>query len=415
MKKNLVMVLALALIVSLFVGCGNGGADKVELKIMIMAEDSNRQAIYQDFYKDGIAEAFPDYDIQFELPGSGANYNSKLSVYNASETLPDIFWGAESVYLSGSVLPLTDRIKADGFYDKFSNKAGLIPASDGEIYALSPGSDAFFAGPIFYNKDMFDELGLEMATNYDEFLQLVIDLKAAGVIPISIVKFAYEFFLVSDLLSAEDPHAMAKIQSGEVDVDGEEYLEAVRKLDELRKAGAFPEDVVTLEQQPHEELFTSGKAAMIYHPLWVYPAIRDAGFEIDFAYLPEVFGAENTVNAWGSAYNGFMIAKNSAHPDAALEVAEWLVMQDAEYWKTVAGNATCIEGFDTLPADAPEVNTYFFEKMLDPNTVVYPCFGLNFFTTAQQVDHRNELDKLVAGQTTPEDFVSKAAEFRKSN
>lgn len=408
--KNCNYLLLSIISLVIFISCGKA-EDKVSLKIMLQAEDPNRQIIYQEYYKDKINDAFPNYDIQFELPGSGTAYNSKLSVYNASETLPDVFWGQELVYISDSIMPLTDKIKENGFYDKYINKNGLIPALDGEIYALSPGTDAFFAGPIFYNKDMLDEMGLEIPTNYDEFLQLVKDLRANGVIPISIVKFAYQNFLISDLMTVDDPDAMGKLQRGEITFEDPLYLNAVKRFDELVKAGAFPNDVVTLEQQPHEELFTSGKAAMIYHPLWVWAAIKDAPFEIDFLYLPEVFGAKNVVNAWGSAYNGFVVSKNTKYPKEALEVAQWLAMQDAKYWFEVAGNATAIDGYNVLSENSPEVNKYFYDKITNENTVVYPCHTLNFISTSQLVDYMNELDKLVVGQITPNEFVEKYTEI----
>ena len=404
MQKRIIIFLLSIMALALFYSC-KSSEEKVALKIMIQAEDPNRQAIYQDYYKDGIKKAFPDYDIQFEMPGSGQSYISKLSVYNAAETLPDIFWGLELAYLSGSAMSLTEKIKESGFYEQYANKGSLITASDGQVYAISPGVDGYFVGPVFYNKDILDEYGLEIPTNYDEFLQLVKDLKANNVIPISIVKFAYQHFLISDLMTIDNPDAMGKLQRGEITFDDPLYLNAIERLNELVEAGAFPDDVVSLEQQPHEELFTSGKAAMIYHPQWVWTAIKDSPFEIGFMYLPEVFGAKNALNAWGSSYNGFMVANSTKHPKEALEVVQWLVIQDAKYWSEVIGNATGIKGYDKISEEAPDVAKYFYNKITNENTIIYPTYTLNFISTAQSVDYNNELDKLVAGQITAKEFV----------
>lgn len=414
MKKKILSVLLVgAMVTTSLFGCGSSnsesggekvGDEKKTIKIMIGSEDSNRQAIYEDYYSK-INEEFPDVNIEFELPGTASNYNNKLTVYNSSESLPDIFWGRDIVYQAGNALPLTDLIKEDGFYDQYANPNALIPAPDGEIYCLSCGTDSFFGGPIFYNKDLFEKEGLSLPKSYDEFYNLVVTLKDKGYIPISVTSWAIQNFMFYDLLSAEDPETLGKLEAGEITFEDPAVIEATNKMQELVEAGAFPSDVTSIEQQVHEQLFIDGKAAMIYHPSWVYPAIKDSNFEIGNAYLPEIFGAENVVNAWGSATNGgFMISKDTEDVDLALDIVEWLVMQDADYMSNVAGNVTAIKGFDKLSDNAPDVNKYFYEKALDENTVVYPNFNTNYMDQGQEAEYMTNIDKLVAGQISPKEF-----------
>lgn len=418
--KKLVVILLILLLCFLVVGCKtsqevNGdesvnevkGTEKIKLKVMILSEDSNRQAIYQDYYSANIGKAFPNYEVEFELPGSHENYTSKLTVYNASGTLPDVFWGADVVYQSGNALPLTDAIKEDGFLSNYSNPAALIPAPDGEIYCLSSGTDSFFAGPVFYNKDIFEKENLKMPTSYDELKILVETLKERGYVPISATGWAVKNFLFADLLTAsdEDGLAMERLQSKEINFDNNSVIEAARKLQELSSIGAFPVDLTSIEQQVHEQLFIDGKAAMIYHPIWVYPAIEVADFEIGYGYLPEVFG-NKTVNAWGSATaGGFMVAKNSEHQQAAIEIAEWLSLQDADYWNNTAGNATAIKNYDALPEGAPAVNEYFYDKIRDEETNVLANFPTNYFDSATLAEYETSIEKLVTNQITPEEFA----------
>lgn len=391
----------------------NSSKEKVKLKVMILSEDSNRQAIYQDYYSAKIGDAFPDYEVEFELPGSAENYTSKLAIYNASGTLPDIFWGSDVVYQSGNALPLKEIITNDGFYDKFSNKAALIPAPDGDIYCLSSGTDSFFAGPIFYNKDIFEKEGLSMPTNYDELKDLVVVLKEKGYVPISVTSWALQQFMLADLIAADNGENMVNLQNKTINYDDPAIVEGARKLQELTQLGAFPEDVTFIEHQVHEQLFLDQNAAMIYHPVWIYPAIKDASFEIGFDYLPDVFG-QKIVNAWGSATaGGFMVAKNSENTDAAVKVAEWLCEQDADYWKNVAGNVTAMKGYDTLPEGAPEVNKFVYDKMLDDSITVIPNFPTNFLSQAGQAEYTINIDKLLTGQSTPEEFGKAMAEMYK--
>ena len=414
MKKMTALLLASTLMLGTLVGCASdpveqSGVDvapkeKIDLKIMILSEDSNRQAIYQDYYTKA-AEVFPDYNIEFELPGSASNYTNKLTVYNASEELPDIFWGEDIVYQSGQAMPLTDVIKSNGFIDNYTNPAALIPAPDGEVYCLSSGTDSYFAGPLFYNKEIFAKEGLEIPTSYEGFVELVKTLKDKGYTPISATAWAVQNFMFQDLMTIEDPEAMIKLQNKEIGFDDPLVVSAAAKLKDLTDMGAFPVDVTSIEQQVHEQLFIDGKAAMIYHPIWVYPAISTAEFEVGTAYLPEIFGAENIVNAWGSATaGGFMISNNTENKDAAIEVAQWLTMQDAEYWNQVAGNATAIKGFDEIPETAPQVNKDFYTKIKDENTTVVTNFATNYLNRAQQSEYQTNVEKLISGQMTAEEF-----------
>jgi raffinose/stachyose/melibiose transport system substrate-binding protein len=417
MKKLLSLLLVFVLSLSFVTGCNSpdattenvstgGGEDngKVQLKVMIMSEDSNRQAIYQDYYLKRIGEVFPEYEVEFELPGSEDSYNSKLTIYNASETLPDIFWGRDVVYQSGNALPLGDYIEQYNILDNYSNPSALIPAPDGEIYCLNGGTDSFFAGPLFYNKAIFEKEGLEPPSNYEEFLALVKTLKEKNYTPISATAWAIQNFLFADLIGAEDFTNMQKLESKELAFNDPSIIAGVEKLLDLTNAGAFPSDVTSIEQQVHEQLFIDGKAAMIYHPVWVLPSIAVSDFEIGHIYLPEVFG-QKTVNAWGSATGGgFMVSKNTANPEAAVKVAQWLALQDAEYFYEVGGNVTAIKGFDALPENSPAVIEDIYNKMRDPEITVVPNFPTNYMTQGQQSEFGVQIEKILTNQMTAEEF-----------
>lgn len=379
--------------------------EKIKLKVMVLSEDTNRQTIYNDYYSAKIGEAFPDYEVEFELPGSSDAYESKLKIYNASGELPDIFWGQDIVYQAGNALPLTDIIIADGFLDTFSNPSALIPASDGEVYCLNSGTDSFFAGPLYYNKAIFEEVGIEAPTNFEELVAVSETLVAEGYLPISIMAWAVQNFFFSDLITMDDYTNMVKLQKGEIDFNDPAIIEASNKLMTLVDAGAFPENVTAIEYQVHVDMFNKGEAAMLYHPLWVIPAI-DETMDLGYVYLPE-FGGEKVVNAWGGATaGGFMVSKNSENTEAAVKVAEWLVTQDAEYFSEI-GNAVALDGY-AVPEDSHEIVLEFYNRMIDDETVKIPNLPTNYMTQAVSSEYGVLLDKLIYKLVTPEEF---SAEF----
>jgi raffinose/stachyose/melibiose transport system substrate-binding protein len=375
---------------------------KTKIKVMILSEDSNRQAIYKDYYMKKIKEEFPDYNVEFELPGSADAYSSKLRIYNASGKLPDVFWGQDIVYQSGNALDLTDIIKEDGYMDKFSNQAALIPAKDGRIYCLNSGTDSFFAGPLYFNMGIFEKEGLEIPSNFDELVAVSKALREKGYTPISITAWAIQNFMFSDLITMEDYNDLVKLESGEIDFDDESIVEAATKLKELVDIGAFPKNVASIEHQVHVDMFNKGEAAMLYHPIWVLPSVSE-DIELGYTYLPE-FSGNKAVNCWGSStVGGFMVSKNSKNVEAAVKIAEWLTTQDAEFFNKVAGNAVALKGY-SISEEAHTIVKDIYIRMLDEETVKIPNLPTNYMSEATIAEFGTNIEKLIFNQLTPEKF-----------
>ncbi|MCT4598910.1 MAG: extracellular solute-binding protein [Vallitalea sp.] len=377
---------------------------KIKLKVMILSEDSNRQAIYKDYYSKNIKEAFPNYEVEFELPGSADAYSSKLRIYNASGELPDVFWGQDIVYQSGNALDLTDIIKEDGYLDKFSNPAALIPAKDGKIYCLNSGTDSFFAGPLYFNKDIFEKEGLKTPTSFNELVSVSKKLAEKGYTPISVTAWAIQNFLFADLVTMDDHTNIIKLQNGEIDFNNEVIVEAANKLKTLVDIGAFPKNVTSIEHQVHVDMFNKGEAAMLYHPIWVLPAVSK-DINLGYTYLPEFSGAK-AINCWGSSTTGgFMVSKKSKNTEAAVKVAEWLTTQDAEFFNKVAGNAVALKGY-SISEDSHSIVKDTYNKMIDEETVKIPNLPTNYMAEAVIAEYGTNIEKLIFNQLTPEQFCN---------
>lgn len=423
LRKLLASSLVCALAVSL-VACGTPAAsgttgqpaasqatDKpVKLKALLMSEDEVRLKLYNDCYKPNVKTDLPNLDVEFELPGKG--YQEKLRIYNASGELPDVFFGWNIILESGNAENLTPHITEDGFIDRYKAKSALIPYSDGNVYAISAGMDAYYTSALMYNKDMFAAEGIKVPTNFEELVKASEQFAAKGYVPIASLPFTLYAFLPQDLVTMDDPQAMRDMISGKAGFDSDPFKAAMNKYNQLIEAGAFSKDAATITYDEHIALFTSGKSPMIYAPLWVYPSIQDqAG--LDYMYLPSFNKTPSFLNGWGQAYGGYMVSKNSEHLEEAIQLAEWMVEQDATYFAKELGNAVGVDvGFE--PELAP-ITKDFYDLFNKEGMEVLPNYASNFLADSVKAELEVNIGKLLTKQITVDEFCTTMDTLQKAS
>lgn len=382
-------------------GSSASSSEKIKLKVYLLSEDNNRLTLYNDYYAPQIGEAFPDYDVEFELPGTA--HGEKLKVYNSSGELPDIYWPTSDLTItSDNALDLTPYIEADGFKDRYMTPGALIPYSDGKIYAISSGTDAYYSYGIWYNKDIFESENLEIPNSYEELLELCKTLHDKGYVPIAAYEWPFTYCIFQELATNDGPEAMQKLMNHEISFTDSAFVEAARKIQELVDVGAFPSDVAMTTYEENISLFDTGKAAMLYHPIWCLSGVSK---DINVGYISLAnYGQDlSLLNGWGQSFGGFMIAKNSEHIEEAIKVAEWLCEQDAEYFNSI-GNAVALDVGQGAP-EMSEITQAFYDAFNDPDVTVVPNFTMTL-STAGQTELSTNIGKLLTKQCTPEEFCA---------
>ncbi len=398
------VVISLVLAVVAFAGGdqegGAGSGERPQLKVFLLSEDSNRLTLHQDYYAPNVGEQFPDFDVEFELPGNA--YVQKLKIYNAGGDLPDVFWGMDFVVESGNALALTDYIMNDGFYDMFKNKNGLIPFR-GEYYSISPGQDAYFSSVLWYRESIFENNGIAVPTSFDELLAVCDQLNELGIVPISNQAWPLANFMFQDLISYGDPDFMIDVIEGDGRFTDAPALEAARRLESLVERNAFSRDVAVIDHQSHVELFTSGRAAMLYHPLWIQAAIADVADDVGFLDLASMSSTSEILTGWGSPFNGFMVSANSEYKDDAVALAQWMVTQDADYWTIAQGMPVAYDNGVEITGMSEATAAY--AAMFESNDVVALPNMLQLYNEAVRAEHDVSIGKLLTGQISAEEYV----------
>lgn len=189
-KRSLLMLVLGIVLIGMLVACGDsedgGGSDgdQVVLDFMhLWPEGSSRQHnhIVRDIVDEFMAEN-PHVKIEMEILGN-EQYKEKLSVIGASNDLPDVgmTWagGFLEPYVNGNMFAPLDDIISDDFIPGTTEAYAV----DGVTYGLPLELNIT---PIYYNQAIFDDVGVEVPTTWDEFKDVVQALIDADVTPITV-------------------------------------------------------------------------------------------------------------------------------------------------------------------------------------------------------------------------------------
>ncbi len=125
-----------------------------------------------------------EWDAEFEkLTGiklehtyvTGNEYNSKIEMDYAADTVPDVF-DLSSTYYSkyiseGALADLTDLVHESGLYDAVDESLWEQVSYNGRIYGVP--KEVPQACGTYMRKDWLDRLGLEVPTTYEEFINVL--------------------------------------------------------------------------------------------------------------------------------------------------------------------------------------------------------------------------------------------------
>lgn len=285
---------------------------------------------------DGFNAANPGIVVEQEYQNDAS---SIIKVKFASGEVPDVMTTYEQEFVDqGKYMDLSDM---NEWWDRLipSMRESCTDLKTGKQYRVC--TNMTMAG-FFYNKEIFNELGLTPATTWDEFVQnlTVIREKMPDVDPWFIfgkeawhlghlIEFIPHGYLKQSLGALECKTAMLNNDSAKLNFGAADGCMAVfaQNLLDLQAKGLINEDVLTATSDNCVEAFVTGKAAMFSNGMWALSGILEAnpdmadkiGFAPYPAYMPDsqpvVLCAEDS---------GYSISATTKNDDAAKAFLSYL-------------------------------------------------------------------------------------------
>ena len=336
---------------SVLVACGNSSSSSSSVtEVEFFSQKPEMQATLQEIVDDYNKSQDEVKVTLTSVPDAGTVLKTRI----ANGEAPDVIniypqnadfkgWAAD-----GQFVDLTDESDILGnLYDG----AAEAYAVDSKIYNVPLTTNV---SGVYYNKDAFAELGIEVPKSLAEFQDIVKKIKDDGQTPFAealgdpwtVNGFAQLAWIQSaggaqaanDYLRFSDKGAIAE---DEVSKNVAAYLDLLAGNGQSNSDGALYADTVAV--------FAEGKALMMPNGSWALAVIRqqEPDFEVGFFPMPGLT-ADAPVMTVGAADMAVSISADSKNVDASKDFVKYLSSTEAmQKYYDVDGSPTSVKGIDT--------------------------------------------------------------------
>lgn len=352
-------------------------------------------------------EQNPGVQVEVETAPFG-EYFTKLQALIAGGEAPDVFELNYENFVTfaskGVLADLTPLAEADAEYSDdvfYPRSLEAFNYNDRQL-----GLPATFSTVVlFYNKDKFDEAGLDYPAADWTWTDAAVAAKEmtdadAGVWGLhSGIQF-WEFYKKA----AQNGCEFFNEDMTEVTIDSPACVETLQMMiDLVETEGVMPSDA-DMAGLSDGDMFMSEQIAMDVTGIWMFAAFADAPFEWDIQVEP---GMEQQATHFFS--NGVSVFAASENRDAAWEWAKFFTSSPE------MANIRVDSGWELPTLDNPEyVDGYLAQTPPDNRAAVFE--SLNYSIVPPVVERQNEmqdavnqlLDRVKLGELTPEEALSQA-------
>lgn len=323
-----------------------------------------------------------------------------LADYVANEQVVDI--GADTQELIDRVMP---SVAQNGVVD---GATYAVPMNDVQPVVL------------YYNQDLFDQVGVEVPTTWAETLDVVEAFRDAGIIPFALAGQSVwpELMWIQYLTDRiGGPEVFQAVLDGEPGAWSDPaIIEALTRIQELVDAGAFGDAFasVAADQSADAALVHTGRAAMLLQGSWVYATFHTDAPEfatsaLGFTTFPSIEdGTGDPANIVGNPANFWSVsaAASEEEQQTALDYLTEYVYDDEQLTAMLdAGSVPPVAGLEDQIAQSDDAEYLSFAYELVQEA---PHFQLSW-DQALPADQAQELltslSQIFLGEITPQQFA----------
>jgi multiple sugar transport system substrate-binding protein/raffinose/stachyose/melibiose transport system substrate-binding protein len=245
----------------------------------------------------------------------------------------------------------------DKYEDSYGKDLRNAFTFGGETYGFPINAEYW---PVWYNKEIFADLGLEVPTTWEEYTAVCDTLLEAGITPmLSTIEGRWPTFIFfEEMIIGESPDLYVDLCEGRVKYSDPRVVNAFKKWGELIKKGYF--------SNPGSDVWAEGAArfnqkevGMILMGTWYYTSTLLAngvpeetiGAFILPSHNPDA--GKNIILEIGP----LLVAKNARNMDETLEIID--------YWMSPEGNAAFVEQLRSFPGNPAAEADFLPEVMVD--------------------------------------------------
>lgn len=270
---------------------------------------------------------------------------------------PDLFtyWaGARTKYLvdSSKVLPITSLLNKRVEKDSFDESVLEACSYNGELYVLP--ITRHYVG-FFYNKKIFNNLGITPPNNWEEFLAISQIIKDSGVYPFSLGaknRWPAQFWFDYILLRTAGYEYRENLMNNLANYSDIEVKESIMIWKDLIDRGYFQSAAIKEDWDFAALEVANGDASMTLMGTWVIPLLEQRGLiaqeDYGFFPFPEINSLDEVVSL--GPIDGILLSSGSRNIEASKEILFHLAMPETQKeFNSISGAiAPQVEVTDTI-------------------------------------------------------------------
>jgi raffinose/stachyose/melibiose transport system substrate-binding protein len=343
-------------------GCSGGGSgDEADgpVTLTLLADNSESTLLPTQALADAFNAQSEDITIEVETRPQGAEGDNVVKTRLSTGEMTDIFQ-----YNSGSLFQALNpdstvlNLEGDAYLDNLSDTFISAVSTDNGVYGVPMGTA--MGGGVLYNIGIYEELGLDVPTTWDEFIsnsEAVAESGKAGVIQTYADTWTSQLFVLGDFFNvlAEDSEWAEAYTAGERKYVDAPALAGFEHLQEVYEAGVLNEDFASATYDDGLRMVATGEGA--HYPMLTFaipPMVEnypEAAEGVGFFALPG--DGDNGLTAWTPS--GLYGSADTEHPEAVKAFFEFVASVEGCDAQTEAAGAAgpyLVEGC-TIPDDVP--------------------------------------------------------------
>lgn len=299
-------------------------------------------------------------EVEVEMLSSDADeMESVLQVRAATGNLPDVWVNSVGAKLD-AMSPQEncyDMSGEDWVQERVNDDyLDIVSDDSGAIYGV-PSMPSNVAG-VFYNKNVYEELNLEIPETWDEFMSNCEKIEnESEKIPVmsqysnasgAQILFLSQYYYVQQ----ENPEFAEEYTAKKIELhDSDAYMRGLEKMYEIWETGYQNDNPLEISWEDAAKVISTGEAVHIFCRTNIMSTVetvnKEAVEDIGFFPLPDEKAESQGVATWMPA--AWCINKNSENLELAILLAEFLTTEeavDAYCEETVPAGAFMLNGIE---------------------------------------------------------------------
>lgn len=324
-KKRAMAALAMAacLAVTSLVGCGSKGNDggtenaegakgeKTTITFGVFETDNITSEIWAGMI-DSFEEANPEIKVE-KVMASGDDRTAFWRTMLNSGKFPDVLVETEPLATMGIFAEVPEDVQSLFNEDLLIEHGGKV---------IGVPASVQYKGQCYYNKAIFEELGLKEPSTWDEFLSNCQAIKDAGKVPLMCggtgdtwaTGGMYWIAQGDTQVQAAYPDFIQGLEEGKYKWNNDVTMKVMTQFQDMVDKGYYYEGGLSLSYSQASEAFLKGDAAMMIDGAWMNATLDNAEND-DFGVfvVPTMDGSKVAIgnaSTWG-------VYKDSKNQDAA--------------------------------------------------------------------------------------------------